>query len=118
MRLDRKRKSRKISAREYEQTRNILRNRQQGVDRSIVTISKKLAEEGPRYRVSMRSIEVAEANREDILINIESLERKKTQGRIGKDAYTKLKINYDKQLRKANNEVDKVLIDLRSLLTK
>jgi hypothetical protein len=118
LRLDRKRKSRNISAREYEQTRLILRNRQQGIDRSIVTISKKLSEEGQRYRVSMRSIEVAEANREDILINIESLERKKTQGRIGKDAYTKLKINYDKQLRKANNEVDKVLIDLRSLLTK
>ncbi|MFX1505452.1 MAG: hypothetical protein ACFFDC_04975 [Promethearchaeota archaeon] len=118
LRLDRKRKSRNISAREYEQTRLILRNRQQGIDRSIVTISKKLSEEGPRYRVSMRSIEVAEANREDILINIESLERKKTQGRIGKDAYAKLKINYDKQLRKANNEVDKVLIDLRSLLTK
>ncbi|UCG00548.1 MAG: hypothetical protein JSW11_13070 [Candidatus Heimdallarchaeota archaeon] len=118
LRLDRKRKSRNISAREYEQTRIILRNRQQGIDRSIVSISKKLAEEGPRYRISMRSIEVAEANREDILINIESLERKKTQGRIGKDAYAKLKINYDKQLRKVNNEVDKVLIDLRSLLTK
>jgi len=118
LRLDRKRKSRNISAREYEQTRNILKNRQQGIDRSIVTISKKLAEEGPRYRVPMRSIEVAEANREDILINIESLERKRTQGRIGKDAYAKLKLNYDKQLRKANNEVDKVLIDLRSLLTK
>ncbi|MFX0122300.1 MAG: hypothetical protein ACFFAE_01590 [Candidatus Hodarchaeota archaeon] len=118
LRLDRKRKSRNISKREYEQTLIILRNRQQGIDRSIVAISKKLAEEGPRYRISMRSIEVAEANREDILQNIESLERKKTQGRIGKEAYTKLKINYDKQLRKANNEVDKVLIDLRSLLTK
>lgn len=118
LRLDRKRKSRNINAREYEQTRKILRNRQQGIDRSIVTISKKLAEEGQRYRVSMRSIEVAEANREDILQNIESLERKKTQGRIGKEAYAKLKINYDKQLRKVNNEVDKVLIDLRSLLTK
>ena len=118
LRLDRKRKSRNISAREYEQTLIILKNRQQRIDRSIVTISKKLSEEGPRYRVPMRSIEVAEANREDILINIESLERKKTQGRIGKDAYAKLKLNYDKQLRKANNEVDKVLIDLRSLLTK
>ena len=118
LRLDRKRKSRNISKREYEQTLIILRNRQQGIDRSIVSISKKLAEEGPRYRISMRSIEVAEANREDILQNIESLERKKTQGRIGKEAYTRLKINYDKQLRKANNEVDKVLIDLRSLLTK
>ncbi len=118
LKLDRKRKSKNISAREYEQTRIILRNRQQGIERSIVTVSRKLSEESSRYRISMRSIEVAEANREDILQNIESLERKKTQGRIGKEAYAKLKINYDKQLRKANNEVDKVLIDLRSLLTK
>ena len=58
------------------------------------------------------------ANREAILLNIDSLEKKKTQGRIGKEAYAKLKLNYDKQLRKANNDVDKVLIELRSLLTK
>lgn len=118
LKLDRKRKAKNISAREYEQTRTILRNRQQRIDRSIVAVSRKLSGEGSRYRISMRSIEVAEANREDILLNIESLERKKTQGRIGKEAYAKLKINYDKQLRKANNEIDKVLIDLRSLLTK
>ncbi len=118
LRLDRKRKSKKINQREYEQTRIILGNRQKEIDRSIVSVSKKLAEKEPRYRISMRSIEVAEANREDILQNIESLELKKTQGRIGKEAYAKLKLNYDKQLRKANNEVDKVLIDLRSLLSK
>ncbi len=117
LRLDRKRKSRNINSREYEKTKTLLKNRQRHADQSIVTASKKLAEEGPRYRVSMRSIEVAEANREDILKNIDSLERKKNQGRIGKEAYAKLKISYNKQLRKANNEIDKVLIDLRSLLT-
>ncbi|MHA1330498.1 MAG: hypothetical protein ACTSR2_05410, partial [Candidatus Hodarchaeales archaeon] len=118
LRLDRKRKSKNISAREYEQTRIILTNRQQRIDRALVNVSRRLADEGSRYRIAMRSIEVAEANREDILLNIESLEKKKTQGRIGKEAYAKLKLNYDKQLRKANNEVDKVLIELRSLLTK
>ncbi|NHJ02219.1 MAG: hypothetical protein EAX86_08780 [Candidatus Heimdallarchaeota archaeon] len=118
LRLDKKRKSKNISAREYEQTKIILKNRQQQADRKIVSVSKRLGDEGQRYRVAMRSIEVAEANREDILLNIESVERKKTQGRIGKEAYAKLKLSYDKQLRKANNEVDKVLIELRSLLTK
>lgn len=118
LRLDRKRKSKNISSREYEKTKKLLKNRQQRADQSIVTASRKLGEEGPRYRVSMRSIEVAEANREDILKNIDSLERKKNQGRIGKEAYAKLKMSYNKQLRKANNEIDKVLIDLRSLLTK
>ncbi len=118
LRLDRKRKSRNINSREYEKTKMLLKNRQLRADQSIVTASKKLGEEGPRYRVSMRSIEVAEANREDILKNIDSLERKKNQGRIGKEAYAKLKVSYNKQLRKANNEIDKVLIDLRSLLTK
>ncbi|MHA2328562.1 MAG: hypothetical protein ACXACR_08580, partial [Candidatus Hodarchaeales archaeon] len=118
LRLDRKRKSKNISAREYEQTLKILRNQQQRIERSIVTVSRKLSEKSPRYRISMRSIEIAEASREDILLNIESLERRKAQGRIGKEAYAKLKVNYDKNLRKSNNEIDKVLIDLRSLLTK
>ena len=118
LRLDRKRKSKNISAREYEQTKIILRNQQQQNDRTIVSVSRKLAEENPRIRLSMRSIEVAEASREDYLSNIESLEKKKTQGRIGKEAYAKLKIDYDNKLRKANNEIDKVLIELRNLLTK
>ena len=117
LRLDRKRKSKNISAREYEQTKIILRNQQQQNDRAIVSVSRKLAEENPRIRISMRSIEVAEASREDYLINIESLEKKKTQGRIGKEAYAKLKIDYDNKLRKANNEIDKVLIELRNLLS-
>ena len=118
LRLDRKRKSKNISSREYEKTKTLLKNRQKRADQSIVTASRKLGEEGPRHRISMRSIEVAEANREDILKNIDSLERKKNQGRIGKEAYAKLKMSYNKQLRKANNEIDKVLIDLRSLLIK
>jgi hypothetical protein len=118
LRLDRKRKSKNISAREYEQTKIILRNQQQKNDRTIVTVSRKLSEQNPRIRLSMRSIEVAEASREDYLLNIESLEKKKTQGRIGKEAYAKLKIDYDNKLRKANNEIDKVLIELRNLLTK
>ncbi len=118
IRLDQKRKSKNISAREYEQTRIILKNRQQQTDRSIVSVSKKLAGQGQRYRLSMRSIEVAEANRDDVLRNIDSLERKKTQATIGKEAYLKLKLNYDKKLRSLNNDIDKVLIELRSLLTK
>ena len=118
LRLDQKRKSKKLSAREYEQTRIILGNQQQQNDRAIVTVSRQLADANRRYRISMRSIEVAEASREDYLRNIESLEKKKAQGRIGKEAYTKLKIDYDKKLRKTNNDIDKVLIELRNLLTK
>ena len=118
LRLDRKRKSKNITAREYEQTRIILRNQQATTDRTLVTVSRKLSDESARFRASMRSIEVAEASREDYLINIESLEKKKSQGRIGKEAYAKLKIDYDNKLKKANNSIDKVLIELRNLLTK
>ena len=118
LRLDRKRKSKNVSAREFEQTRIILRNQQRKIDRTLVLVSQKLSDEGARFRVSMRSIEIAEASREDYLMNIESLEKKKTQGRIGKEAYARLKIEYDKKLRKTNNSIDKVLIELRNLLTK
>lgn len=118
LRLDRKRKSKNINAREYEQTRIILRNQQRTTDRNLVTVSRKLSDDSASFRASMRSIEVAEASREDYLINIESLEKKKSQGRIGKEAYARLKIDYDKKLKKSNNSIDKVLIELRNLLTK
>jgi len=118
LRLDRKRKQKSIKKREYDNIRRTLGNRIERAERTIVNVSRKLAEEGQRFRIAMRKIEVAEASREDIILNIESLERKKTQARIGKEAYAKLKLDYDKKLRSTNNDIDKVLIELRSLLTK
>lgn len=118
LRLDKKRKQKSIKKREYDNIRRTLGNRIERAERTIVNVSRKLAEEGQKYRIAMRSIEVAEASRGDILLNLESLERKKTQARIGKEAYAKLRLDYDKKLRSTNNDIDKVLIELRSLLTK
>lgn len=117
-RLEMKRQSKKISQRDYEQTLTILKNKQSENDKQLVSMTKKFSEKGQRYALVMRTIQVAETEREDILKNIETLESRKSTGRISKEVYNKIKLEYEKKLRKANNDIDKVLIELRALLSK
>jgi hypothetical protein len=115
-RLDRQRKTGKATDREYQKAKRILQNKLTDIDRNLVDSTRTLAKKGRAYEAFTHSIEVAEAEREDVLANLERLEKRKTAGRIGKDAYRRLKNNYERRLKKANNTVDRVLIELRSLI--
>lgn len=115
-RLERQRRSGKATDREYQKARRILQNKLTAIERELVGSTRSLAKKGRIYDGFTHSIEVAEAEREDVLANLARLEKRKTAGRIGKEAYHKLKGTYERQLRKANNSLDRVLIELRSLL--
>ncbi|MHA2270851.1 MAG: hypothetical protein ACXACI_03245 [Candidatus Hodarchaeales archaeon] len=115
-RLDKQRKSGKATDREYQKAKRILQNKLTAIERNLVDSTRTLAKKGRAYESFTHSIEVAEAEREDVLANLERLEKRKTAGRIGKDAYRRLKNNYERRLKKANNTVDRVLIELRSFM--
>ncbi|MFW9914293.1 MAG: hypothetical protein ACFFGZ_01675 [Candidatus Thorarchaeota archaeon] len=115
-RLDKQRKSGKATDREYQKAKRILQNKLTDIERNLVDSTRTLAKKGRAYGAFTHSIEVAEAEREDVLANLERLEKRKTTGRIGKDAYRRLKNNYERRLKKANNTIDRVLIDLRSFI--
>ena len=117
-RLERQRKSGKATDREYKKARRILQNKFAATERELVGLTRSLAKKSRTYEGYTHSIEVSEAEREDVLTNLERLEKRKTQGRIGKDAYRRLKINYERRMKKANNSLDRVLIELRSLIPK
>lgn len=112
--MERKKKTR---AKEYEKSLKIYNNKQIDVDRQLVHSTTELSKIGTRYRDACRNIQLAESEREDVIKNLESLEKRKKASRIDRETYIRLQRQYEKRLKRSNSTIDKVLIELRSLLT-
>jgi hypothetical protein len=113
--LEKRRKNlRKV---EYTKLYQTLLNKQNANDRALVKVNSELVKFGPRYRDAIRSIELAEAERDQALESLNDLEKRKKQSRIRPEIYNKLKNEQGKKLRKANSTIERVLVELRSLLT-
>ncbi|MHA1167050.1 MAG: hypothetical protein ACTSRU_04450, partial [Candidatus Hodarchaeales archaeon] len=95
----------------------IYNNKQIDIDRQLVHSTKELSKIGTRYRDACRNIQLAESEREDIIKNLENLEKRKKASRIDRETYIRLQRQYEKRLKRSNSTIDKVLIDLRSMLT-
>ncbi len=108
---------RKVPATKYEKSKTLLDHKITEAERDLVQVAGILRKKGRRYDTGVHSIEVAELEREDVLENIRRLEKRRSDGAIGKDAYNRLKRDYNRQLQRANNKIDKALIELRASLT-
>ncbi|MHA2363648.1 MAG: hypothetical protein ACXAC7_06800 [Candidatus Hodarchaeales archaeon] len=113
--LEKKRKN--LKKMEFQKQKQTLLNKQVSVDRELVKFTSELSEKGARYRDAVRSIELAEAEREQALSNLTDLETKKKQKRMRAEIYNKLKEDYSRRLRRSNATIERVLVNLRSLLT-
>lgn len=102
---------------DYQKQRQTLLNKQAEVERDIVKFSNQFTNQGARYRDAVRSIELAEAELEQSLGNLRDIELKKKQKRISTDIYNRLRDEDGRRLRRANASIERVLVDLRSLLT-
>jgi hypothetical protein len=112
--LEKKKKNlRKV---EYEQRTQTLRNKQIANDKKLVGITSELVKVGPVYQESIRNLELAEAERDQILTQIADLDEKKKQSRIRPEIYNKLKSEQNSRLNKAITRIERVLNELRSLL--
>ncbi|MFW9990534.1 MAG: hypothetical protein ACFFD4_00600 [Candidatus Odinarchaeota archaeon] len=110
-------KRKRMKAKEYDKSLKIYENKQADVERQLVHSTTELSKRGPRYRSASRNIQMAESEREDVLRNLENLEKRKKSSRIDRETYIRLQRQYEKRLKKSNTTIDKVLIELRSLLT-
>ncbi|MFW9928245.1 MAG: hypothetical protein ACFFD1_02525, partial [Candidatus Thorarchaeota archaeon] len=102
---------------DYDKQRQTLESKAANVDRDLLKYTQALSKRGGRFREAVRSIEISETSRDDILRNLTDLDKKKRQQRISPDIYMKLRDDYTKKLRRANTTIERVLVDLRSLLT-
>ena len=112
--LEKKRKNlRKV---EFEQRAQTLRNKQLANDKKLISVTAELSKVGSTYREAIKNLELAEAERDQILSQISDLEDKKKQSRIRPEIYNKLKNEQNSRLNKAITKIERVLNDLRSLL--
>lgn len=112
--LEKKRKNlRKV---EFDQRSQTLRNKQLANDKKLVGITAELSKVGPTYREAIKNLELAEAERDQILSQITDLDKKKKASRIRPEIYNKLKNEQNNRLNKAITKIERVLNELRSLL--
>lgn len=104
-------------AKKVDQSINILQQKLKEVDRDLVKSIGSLSKKGKRYREAVQTIEISEAERSDVLGLLTQLETKKKERRIRNEAYRRLSQDYQRRLKRANNNIDKTLIELRTLLT-
>ncbi|MHA2299286.1 MAG: hypothetical protein ACXAEU_19970 [Candidatus Hodarchaeales archaeon] len=107
----------RMKVKEYEKSIKIFDSKLAESERQLVHSMTELSKKGGRYRETSRSIQLAESEREDVLKNLQNLERRKKASRIDRETYVRLQRQYEKRLKKSNTTIDKVLIELRSLLT-
>ena len=112
--LEKKKKNlRKV---EYDQRAQTLKNKQRANDKKLIGITSELAQVSAVYRESIKNLELAEAERDQILAQIADLDKKKRQSRIRPEIYNKLKNEQNNRLNKAITRIERVLNELRSLL--
>lgn len=112
--LEKKKKNlRKV---EYEQLVQTLKNKQKTNDKKLISVTAQLVKVNSSYRESIRTLELAEAERDQILAQIADLDQKKKQSRIRPEIYNKLKNEQNSRLNKAISRIERVLNELRSLL--
>ena len=112
--LEKKKKNlRKV---DYEQRTQTLKNKQRANDKKLIGITAELAQVSAVYRESIKNLELAEVERDQILAQIADLDNKKKQSRIRPEIYNKLKNEQNNRLNKAITRIERVLNELRSLL--
>jgi chromosome segregation ATPase len=102
---------------DYDKQKQTLESKATNTDRDLMKYTQTLSDKGGRYREAVRQIEIAEATLDDILRNITDLNKKKRQKRIRSEIHARLLDDYTKKLKRANTTIERVLVDLRSLLT-
>lgn len=115
--IDLNSKKKQLKKGDFDKQKQTLESKAGNVDRDLMKYTQSLSDKGGRYRDAVRQIELAEATRDDILRNLIDLDKKKRQKRIRPEIYTRLRDDYQKKLKKANTTIERVLVDLRSLLT-
>ena len=112
--LEKKKKNlRKV---EFEQRTQTLKNKQIDNDKKLISITAELSKVSSVYRESIKNLELAEAERDQILAQITDLDEKKKSSRIRPEIYNKLKSEQNNRLNKAITRIERVLNELRSLL--
>ncbi len=84
----------------------------------MVKTSQHLSKAGRKYAERVRILQEREDQRLDILNNLRNLEQRRKEGRISKEVYTRRRVDLESQLKKVDSQIERVLLELRNLVTR
>jgi hypothetical protein len=111
--LERRAAAGKISKHEHKRRGRIIEARISTLDKELVELKRNLKAIGPRFADAVAKIEVAEAELPTVRKDLAQLEVQYRTGKISKEAFERLRREYQKRVDHASTAIDKVIIALR-----
>ena len=111
--LERRVAAGKVSKHEYKRRGRIIEERISTLDKELVELKRNLKALGPRFADAVAKIEVAEAELPAVRRDLAQLEAQYRAGKISKEAFERLRREYQKRVDRARTAIDKVIIALR-----
>jgi len=103
----------KMRKKEYKRRQGILQQQLRDLDRQFVLLKRDVQSIEPRFREVVRQIEVAETEIESSRLNISKLKTQYRSGSLSKEAYEKLRDDYERRSDRAQTAVDDAILRLR-----
>jgi len=107
----------KIPRRRYRVRKLTIESRLSSLSRDLAALRAKINAAGPRYADLMRQLEVAEAEQQGVIADINRTEIRYRRGEISAAAYHKLLEDYYRRRDRAKTTIDGVLLRLREELS-
>jgi len=106
----------KVKKREYLSKKATLENELRNTIRKLEPVKEELRKVGRRYNEAVKKLEILEEERESAKASLDFLKRRYRLRKIRKSVYEKLSEEQMKKLRKATEEIDRIIFDLRQLI--
>lgn len=116
--LEEDRARKRVKASEFRKQQSILTQKLREAERKMVKSAQQLSKVGRKYADRIRTLQQREDERLDILNNLRNLENRRKEGRISKDVYARRRADLEGQLRKVDTQIERILLELRNLLTR
>ena len=106
----------KVKKREYLSKKATLENELRNAIRKLEPVKEELRKVGRRYNEAVKKLEILEEERESAKASLDFLKRRYRLRKIRKSVYEKLSEEQMKKLRKATEEMDRIIFNLRQLI--
>jgi hypothetical protein len=103
----------RIPRRRYKVQRKTLETRLNILSKNIAELKMKLRAAGGQYADWMRQLEIAEAEINEVGVNIKGIEARHRRGELSLEAYRKLQADYQQRKEKAETTINGILLRLR-----
>jgi len=103
----------KIPRRRYKVQRKTLETRLSTLSRNLAEFKEKMRAAGGVYVESMRQLEIAETEINEVEANIRSIEGRHSRGELSLEAYRKLLTDYQRRKERADTTIKGIILRLR-----